>query len=54
MDEWRARFQRVINDTAGNDNLSFTTEVWTPGDGAKWKIGKKVSSETASSFPFLA
>jgi hypothetical protein len=35
------------------DKLQFTTELWIPNGGDKQKIGEKVSSETASSFPFL-
>jgi hypothetical protein len=53
MDNWRARFQGAINEVAGNDKLSFTAELWTPGEASKQKIGEKVSSETAASFPFL-
>jgi hypothetical protein len=53
MDDWRTKFQGAINDAAGNNKLLFTTEMWAPGDDAKQKIGEKVSTETADSFPFL-
>ena len=51
---WLSTFQKAINDVAGNDNLLFTAEVWTPGEESTPEMENgRVGSETADRFPFL-
>jgi len=51
--DWLSKFQSSINDIAGNDKLSFTAEIWTPGGNPAPKIDGKVGIHTANQFPFL-
>jgi len=50
---WISKFQNSINDIAGNNKLSFTAEIWTPGGNPAPKIEGKVGTHTANEFPFL-
>ncbi len=52
VEDCLSAFQRAINDKAGNNKLSFTAEVWTPGRD-KTKVGGKVGTQTTDQFPFL-
>jgi hypothetical protein len=51
--DWLLTFQGAINDAAGNDKLTFTAEVWTPGEDTAPKVGGKVGTYTENEFPFL-
>jgi len=51
--DWLSKFQGSINDIAGNNKLSFTAEIWTPGGNPAPKIRGKVGLHTANEFPFL-
>jgi hypothetical protein len=54
VEDWLLAFQRTINDKAGNNKLSFTAEVWTPGGDNTTKPGRsKVGTHTTDHFPFL-
>jgi hypothetical protein len=50
---WLSSFQEVINDSAGNANLLFTAQIWTPGGSGEPKIERKVGMETLYQFPIL-
>jgi hypothetical protein len=54
VEDWLSAFQTTINDKAGNNKLSFTAEVWTPGgDNTTKPTGSKVGTHTTDHFPFL-
>jgi hypothetical protein len=54
VEDWLSAFQTTINDKAGNNKLSFTAEVWTPGgDNTTKPRGSKVGTHTTDHFPFL-
>jgi hypothetical protein len=40
VENWLLAFQRTINDKEGNNKLSFTAEVWTPGRDKTTKQGE--------------
>jgi hypothetical protein len=53
VEDWLSTFQRAISDKVGNNKLSFTAEVWTPGGEKATKVEGKVGTQMADQFAFL-